>query len=234
MAATLMKQDLLALLLQKARGSKKGVVAALAGGLFVLSRLVRAWKLRKTPPGSFGWPVVGETLSFVLDAKAFVASRIKRNGPVFTTHVLFQPTAYLSGQYAKELFKNNHIAWPDTWNQLLGKTSMATISGAAHKKQRSVVAKAYSNEALASYLPRIQELTEKHLARWAERSAKETKPYDPVKDCQTYTFEVAEKVLLGRSTGDEDGGLIESFRTWLGGFEVLSPLIFPSQLMARL
>jgi len=114
-----------------------------------------------------------------------------------------------------------------TWNQLLGKTSMATISGAAHKKQRSVVSKAFSNEALASYLPRLQELTEKHLARWAERSAKEPKPYDPVKDCQLYTFEVAEKVLLGRSTGDEDGGLIESFRTWLGGFEALVPFDLP-------
>jgi cytochrome P450 len=67
----------------------------------------------------------------------------------------------------------------------------------------------------------------KHLDQWATKSTTESAHYDPAEDIQKYTFEVAEKLLLGRSTGDVDGGLLDTFNIWLQGYEGLVPFDVP-------
>merc|ERR1719446_4370 len=166
-------------------------------------------------------------IQFITDRKKFAETRVKKYGPVFTTHLFFSPCVYLAGPVCKEVFKNRTIAWPSTWTELLGEHSMAVINGEPHKKQRSIAAKAFTPEALASYVPRLQEVTQKHLERWAEKGERATERYNPIDDIQKYTFEIAEKLLLGRSTGETDKGLVATFKIWLAGYEALVPFNLP-------
>jgi cytochrome P450 len=90
------------------------------------------------------------------------------------------------------------------------------------------VAKAFSNEALTTYLPTFQKLTMKHLDSWVAKSATATARYAVEKDIQKYTFELAEELLLGMSSGKgSDQGLIDTFTTWLEGYEGVLHLDVP-------
>ena len=46
-------------------------------------------------PGSLGWPVVGNTLSFYRDYLGGIEAGYERYGPVFKSHVLGEPTIAL-------------------------------------------------------------------------------------------------------------------------------------------
>jgi cytochrome P450 len=98
---------------------------------------------------------------------------------------------------------------------------MAAISGSRHKFQRSVCASAFKREALRSYVPVLQELTMKHLGAWADASKGLR---DPEPEIQLYTFEVAEKILLGTSNSNDDLlSILDTFKVWLAAYQGLVP-----------
>jgi len=207
--------------------TKAALLAASAAGvgLLLLRRVRDSSCYDGAPPGSLGLPLLGETLSFVVDPQAFVAKRKKAYGPIFKTHILFSPAVYLDGEHAKILFKNTHIGWPSNWNELLGPNSMAAISGPRHKFQRSACASAFQPAALKTYLPVLEELTMKHLGLWAS-SGKGFR--DPGPEIQLYTFEVAEKILLGTSGASGDIlGVLSTFKRWLDAYQGLVPFNLP-------
>jgi hypothetical protein len=49
------------------------------------------------PPGTSGLPLLGETLPFMKDMFGFIHARTQRHGPVFRSHILGTPTAFISG-----------------------------------------------------------------------------------------------------------------------------------------
>jgi hypothetical protein len=49
------------------------------------------------PPGTSGLPLLGETLPFMKDMFGFIHVRTQRHGPVFRSHILGTPTAFISG-----------------------------------------------------------------------------------------------------------------------------------------
>jgi len=222
----------LALLDEKPALKTAAFCTAAGIGLYTLRAILRRVLLGedKTPPGSLGLPLLGETLSFVLDPQAFAAKRKRQHGPIFKTHVLFSPAVYLDGEHAKLIFKNTHIGWPGNWNELLGPYSMAAISGPRHKFQRSVCASAFQPAALKSYVSVLQDLTMKHMGAWASSSSGF---HDPEPEIQRYTFEVAEKILLGVSSADMDSSgdgllrVLNIFKAWLAGYQGLVPWNVP-------
>eukprot|EP00928_Gymnodinium_smaydae_P023232 TRINITY_DN19252_c0_g1_i1.p1 TRINITY_DN19252_c0_g1~~TRINITY_DN19252_c0_g1_i1.p1 ORF type:complete len:505 (-),score=72.86 TRINITY_DN19252_c0_g1_i1:164-1600(-) len=231
MASDMISVKTLTLAVKEAlRGEAHGVAklfaltASVGVGAYLL-RIVKESAYASTPPGSLGLPLLGETLSFVLDPKGFVKRRKAKHGPIFKTHILFSPAIYLDGHHAKLLFRNTYIGWPSNWNELLGPHSMAAISGPRHKFQRSVASSAFQSAALKSYLPVLQEVTMKHLSDWAE-STKGSR--DPEPEIQLYTFEVAEKILLGTANVSNDLlGALDAFKTWLNAYQALLPLNLP-------
>ena len=48
------------------------------------------------PPGTSGLPLLGETLPFMKDMFGFIRARSQRHGPVFRSHILGTPTAFIS------------------------------------------------------------------------------------------------------------------------------------------
>lgn len=214
--------------------SKKGfkATAAAAGAtLFACKLLLRRWQLRRTPPGSMGLPLFGESLQYLTDPAGFVKARKDRYGPVFKTNLLFAPTVHLSGEYAKLIIKQSCVGWPRHWLQILGRTSMTAINGTRHKFQRQISVAAFTDKALASYLPVLQKITLEHLKAWVAKS--QHGAFNPHEEIKEYTFDVAERILLGCSTREKKGEMLECFRQWVMGLQAWVPFNLPFTTLSK-
>jgi cytochrome P450 len=201
----------------------KEALAIGAACFLAVREILRRWRLRGTPPGSLGLPVIGESIDYILNPFKFVEDRKRRYGPIFKTGILFSPTVQLTGEYSKLIMKNPSIGWPQHFIALLGDTAMAAINGPRHKFQRAICNAAFTDQALASYVPDLEAMTRKHLDLWVAKSSRQG-PYDPHEDIKLYTFEIAERILMGTSGC---GALVAPFNTWLEGFEAVLPFDLP-------
>ena len=122
------------------------------------------------PPGSFGLPLLGETLNFFREPD-FVEKRRKKYGNVFKTHIFGRPTAIMLGAEANRfILTNEHkyfaATWPKSTRILLGANSLAVGTGNFHTSRRKLMYQAFQPRALASYLPVIEAITANYLERW--------------------------------------------------------------------
>lgn len=171
------------------------IIGSAAFVLFVIRRLLKWLKMRKMPPGSSGVPLLGELPDYMKDTHGFFAARLSKHGGTFFTNLFFKDTVVLAPTAANlKFFKaENGIGWPKHFPEVLGHTAMAMVNGTVHKKQRTVGGRAFTPQMCDTYLPYFQELTKRHLERWA--GVKEPRVMAP--DIKFYTFELAQKILLG-------------------------------------
>ncbi len=90
------------------------------------------------PPGSFGLPLIGETIGLLRDPN-FAQKRQKRYGSIFKTHLFGRPTVVMIGAEANRfLFTNENqyfsISSPDSTKILLGSSSLPVQTGDEYQK----------------------------------------------------------------------------------------------------
>lgn len=104
---------------------------------------------KKLPPGSFGLPLIGESISFIRAQKQdgsdeWIRSRIRKYGPVFKTSLMGSKTVVITGQAGNRFvfgggdtgIGGNQVA---TVASILGKQSIFELSGSRHKLVRSAI-----------------------------------------------------------------------------------------------
>ncbi|KAF3432238.1 hypothetical protein FNV43_RR26977 [Rhamnella rubrinervis] len=90
----------------------------------------------KLPPGSFGWPIIGETLHFVnQNHEKFIGDRMKKySTKIFKTNILGEPTVVLCGAAGHKFVASNEdklfIAWRPQSMQKLFRSSYQKASSA--------------------------------------------------------------------------------------------------------
>jgi retinoid hydroxylase len=166
------------------------------------------------PPGSQGWPIIGETLSFLRDSQ-FVQKRHQRYGPVFRTHMMGQPTIILKGAEANQFILTHEnqyfeVNLPPSTKALLG-NSLSMQIGTAHQGRRKLLAQAFMPRALSSYLSAMTQITESYTDRWAQQGMLTWYP-----ELRKYTLDVACKLLVGLDNGSSTP-LGHLFETWCEG-----------------
>ncbi|TAD94327.1 MAG: cytochrome P450 [Oscillatoriales cyanobacterium] len=167
------------------------------------------------PPGSFGLPLMGDTLNFLRDSQ-FAKKRHQQYGNIFKTSIFGQPTVFMCGQEAN-LFVLSHenqyfvVSWPPSTKALLGPLSLALQTGADHQNRRKLLYQAFQPRALAGYTEAMEDITERYLERWAKMSEFAWYP-----ELRNYTFDVACKLLVGIDSGSEMP-LGHYFETWCNG-----------------
>ncbi|KAG2376902.1 Cytochrome P450 [Vigna angularis] len=100
------------------------------------------------PPGSLGWPFVGETIKFLTQGPDFmkrgtlsqVVSFAFRHGSLFKTHVLGSPTVISTDPEINRYILMNEAkglvpGYPDSMRKILG-TNISEVHGAEHKRIR--------------------------------------------------------------------------------------------------
>src|SRR6476620_7813220 len=115
------------------------------------------------PPGSRGWPLLGETLSLLRNPYAFIQDRHARYGPAFRTTLLGWNTVFLEGPAAWATFIDpanitRHDAHPATMQRLFGGQNVNTIDAPVHTARKHLILQAFTPEALASYVPVMERI----------------------------------------------------------------------------
>ncbi len=176
------------------------------------------------PPGTFGLPWIGETLSFFRDPQ-FAQKRHAQHGALFKTRLFGQPTIFLKGADANEFVLSHEnelfqVSWPYSTRVLLGSLSLALQTGVNHQNRRKLLAQAFLPRALAGYVGTMHDITQRYVERWVEL---ETFRWYP--ELRNYTFDIACKLLVGLDNGSQ-ADLGQWFEIWCNGLFSI-PLSLP-------
>ncbi|CEL94106.1 unnamed protein product [Vitrella brassicaformis CCMP3155] len=107
---------------------------------------------------------------------------------------------------------------PPVIQQLMGKENLNAIEGEDHARMRRLYMSAFTQAALMSYVPTVEDIVDKYVDRWVA-AAREGRQLDLSSDMKLYTLEVAWKVLCGQASISDDKlqQLSESFMAWVKG-----------------
>uniref|UniRef100_A0A7N0TI33 Cytochrome P450 n=1 Tax=Kalanchoe fedtschenkoi TaxID=63787 RepID=A0A7N0TI33_KALFE len=200
----------------------------LAALLLLLLLLLFYRKKKKTnlPPGSYGWPVLGETLAFLSASRQgqphkFALDRIAKHGrgrsKIFKTSLLGEKMVVFCGPSAlKFLFSNENklvnVWWPRS-TQLLLRTSLVTLVGDDAKRVRRLLFSFLNLDALSRYIQVVDHATHLHItSQW--QGKEELKVYPTVK---VHTFELACRLFMSVDDPQLVSLLNEHFHFFLKG-----------------
>ncbi len=149
------------------------------------------------PPGSFGLPIIGETLNFLKDSD-FVEKRRQKYGSIFKTHLFGRPNITLLGAEANRFMLTNEnkyfvATWPKSTRVLLGPHSLSTNTGEFHTSRRKLIYQAFQPRALASYIPTIERITARYLTHWEQMGTLTWYP-----ELKSYAFDIISTLIFGQ------------------------------------
>lgn len=175
------------------------------------------------PPGKFGLPFIGETLSFLQDPN-FAQKRHQKYGSIFKTHLFGRPTLLMIGAEANRFLlthENQYFvtSWPPSTSRLLGSGSVSVQRGTEHQKRRKLLSQAFQPRALAGYATTMEQITHRYLDKWEKLSTLTWYP-----ELRNYTLDIACKLIVGTESGSQSK-LGEWFKIWCDGlFTVPLPM----------
>ena len=156
---------------------------------------------RPLPPGSFGLPVIGETLSFLSDPE-FADKRHQKYGPIFKTQILGRPTVVMVGAEANRFILSTDMhrfswreGWPNTFKELLGE-SLFLQEGEEHRRNRKLLMPAFHGPALANYLASMEGIVQNYLEKWESLGT-----FTWFGELKQMTFDIASSLLMGSEPG---------------------------------
>ncbi|KAL8246387.1 hypothetical protein R6Q59_007603 [Mikania micrantha] len=200
--------------------------------LIVIIIVIVFWKLYKNqenkinlPPGSFGWPFLGETLALLRAnwdgvPERFVRERIDKYGSplVFKTSLLGDRMAVLCGPAGnKFLFGNENklvaVWWPSPVRKLFGRC-LITIRGDEAKWMRKMLLSYLSPDVFVSrYAATMDAVTRRHIeVHW--RGKEEVNVFQTIK---LYAFELACRLFMSLEDPNHIAKLGSLFNIFLKG-----------------
>ncbi|XP_009784233.1 abscisic acid 8'-hydroxylase 3-like [Nicotiana sylvestris] len=195
--------------------------------VLVLLVLAVLLKTRDSPkemeaiPGTLGWPIIGESLSFISEFSSragiysFINKRQKLYGKVFKSYVLGRYTVFMAGREASKILLTGKDGMVSlnlfyTGQQVLGPTSLLQQTGESHKRLRKVIAEPLSLDGLKKYFQFINSLAIETLDQWSGRKVL------VLEEASTFTLKVIGNMIMSLDpTGQEQ----EKFRT---NFKIIS------------
>ncbi len=182
--------------------------------------------MSKLPPGSRGLPLLGQTLAFVKDPQGFLDAGHAEHGDVFLTNLFFADTVSLSGEKGLEVF--NDARWftridssPGHIQTLLDRDATPFIDPPTHTTRRVLLLQAFTDEALAAYIPTIWAIMTRYAEGWEQR-----KDLTWVPELSRMCFAIADSLFTGADPTVEDARTYALYQQFLGGIVTL-PLALP-------
>ena len=128
--------------------------------------------MASVPPGSLGLPYFGEAFAFLKDPFAFTLTRTKRHGHVWKTRILGDTVVFFAGPEAFAFFLDpdnftREAGSPKFLQEILHPDAVPFLDGTRHKTRKRLLLAAFSDDALATYLPGIFTVIERFATRWA-------------------------------------------------------------------
>ncbi|XP_075656415.1 abscisic acid 8'-hydroxylase 4-like [Castanea sativa] len=181
--------------------------------LLLFSLLKKHWgkplQRGNLPPGSMGWSYIGETLQlYSQNPDDFFATKQKRFGEIFKTHILGYPCVMLASPEAirfvlvtkADLFKPTY---PRSKEQLIGPSAIFFHQGAYHTQMRKLVQGSLSLKIIRNLVPDIEAIAISTLESWCGGKIVNT-----FYELKKFTFDVAVLSIFG----DLDSPIKEKLR----------------------
>ncbi|KAH7517982.1 hypothetical protein FEM48_Zijuj09G0122200 [Ziziphus jujuba var. spinosa] len=127
----------------------------------------------KLPPGSMGWPYIGETLQlYSQDPNIFFATKQRRYGEIFKSHILGCPCVMLASPEATKFVLATHSelfkpTYPKSKEKMIGPSAIFFHQGNYHSLLRKLVQNCLSPGSLQKLVPDIEAIAISALQSWA-------------------------------------------------------------------
>ncbi|RZC52583.1 hypothetical protein C5167_021003 [Papaver somniferum] len=186
------------------------VTASLCIGTFIIiciTHWVYRWRNPrcngKLPPGSMGFPIIGETHRFFTpttssDVSPFMKERMETYGPVFKTSLVWQSFVVSTDPEVNHMIMSQQEGqsfefwYPDSFKKILGEASLLTLHGSIHKYIRNMVLSFVGPESLKQkLLPHVVHGVQRNLSLWANEDS-----VDLVESVKEMIFELTAKKLI--------------------------------------
>lgn len=178
------------------------------------------------PPGSFGLPIVGETLAWAADAFTFMEERARRHGPIFKTRLFGGPVVCCAGPEALARFYDDGLirrsgASPPHLEALIGAGTLPFVDGDEQRRNKQWMLAAVDDEALEGYLTLAAPVFDRAIERWERRGDFRWFP-----EMEETVLAAFDRVFTGADEGAEGTFLKSDLDRFLAGILAL-PLPVP-------
>lgn len=168
----------------------------------------------KLPPGSYGLPVLGETLAWAGDPFGFMEARFQKHGPVFKTKLFGKPTVcFADAEGWSKFLDEGHVhragGTAPHISKLVGDQTLPFVDGAGHKRTKRLLLSAFKPEPMRGYVPVVTPIFDRYFERWAERGRLPIYP-----ELERMTLVMFNTLFAGMDPTDEN----EEFQRHLGKF----------------
>ncbi|WCJ37333.1 Cytochrome P450 724B1 [Euphorbia peplus] len=218
-----------------------GVCVSIFGGVLglILNHFLPIFLKQNVPKGSFGWPMLGETVSFLKPHSSnslgsFLRDHCSRYGKVFKSHLFFSPTVVSCDQELNYFILQNEgklfeCDYPKPIHGILGKLSMLVAVGDTHKRLRNVALSLVTiTKSKPEFLNDIEKISIQILHSW-----KDKQQVMFCEEARKFTFNVIVKQVLGLTAEEpETTKILEDFLTFMKGLISL-PIYIPGTPYAR-
>ncbi|XP_051149781.1 abscisic acid 8'-hydroxylase CYP707A1-like [Andrographis paniculata] len=142
--------------------------------VFARRRFINNGQKDHLPPGSLGWPYIGETLQlYTQHPNTFLSTRQHRYGEIFKTHVLGCPCVMVASPEAARFVLKNRAnlfrpTYPKSKENLIGRSALFFHQGQYHARLRRLVQASMSTAALRRLSPDIEAAVASALSSWAD------------------------------------------------------------------
>lgn len=132
----------------------------------------KAERVAELPPGSMGWPCIGETLLlYSQDPGVFFGTKQERYGEIFKTHILGCPCVILAKPEAARFVLVTHAhlfkpTYPKSKETMIGPSALFFHQGNYHSQLRKLVQGSLSLERIRKLVPDIEAIAISALESW--------------------------------------------------------------------
>lgn len=185
------------------------------------------------PPGSMGWPFLGETIGYLTPYSAttigdFMEQHISRYGKIYKSNLFGEPTIVSADAGLNRFILQNEgrlfeCSYPRSIGGILGKWSMLVLVGDMHRDMRIISLNFLSHARLrTSLLREVEKHTLLVLNSWKENCT-----FSAQEEAKKYTFNLMAKHIMSLDPGKpETEQLKKEYITFMKGV-VSAPLNLP-------
>jgi len=163
------------------------------------------------PPGTVGWPLLGEIISFYFRTQEFIEERRQMYGNVFRTSILGYPTVISTDPDVNKFILHNDDRlfvphYPSHFTQLLGKWNIFAARGDFHKRMRGTVLRFVNISVVKEkLLSEMQNIITTSLSGWGGRNV------NVVQEAKQMIFSLMANHVLSLSVSTELENMKQDF-----------------------
>ncbi|XP_031485920.1 abscisic acid 8'-hydroxylase 2 [Nymphaea colorata] len=198
----------------------------LSSFLYILKRW-HSKENRRLPPGSMGWPYIGETLKlYSQDPNTFYASKQKKYGDIFKTHILGCPCVMISNPEAARMVMVSHAhlfkpTFPSSKERMIGPQALFFHQGDYHVRLRKLVQASLLPQAIRGWVGEVESQAVSLMDAWNDATI------NTFHEMKKLSFNVAMVAIFGQCEEGEEAERVRSLYKRLESGYNSMPLDFP-------